>query len=156
MALLRVKPRFGRWTPYPGASRRRFFACGTLREVHLCDVICCMQVSGQNRTGVMPRATPSKSVGSNSRGGTTGNRKGGGTSRQKAKGGGQRSGTKTGTPKATGTRGKKGRGSSGGGGGNASTRMTPKATTRTSRKSQSRGSVDPSGGALQGDQATGT
>jgi len=102
----------------------------------------------------MPRATPSKSVGSNSRGGTSGNRKGGGTSRQKARGGGQRSSVKGGSSKATGTRGKKGAGSSGGGGGFASKRDMPKTTTRTSRKSMSRGSVSPSGGAMEGDQAT--
>ena len=39
----------------------------------------------------MPKATPSKSDGSNSRGGTTGNKKGGGTSRQKARGASERS-----------------------------------------------------------------
>ena len=42
----------------------------------------------------MPRATPSKSIGSNSRGGTSGNKRGGGTSRQKARGGSERSGGK--------------------------------------------------------------
>jgi hypothetical protein len=39
----------------------------------------------------MPKATPSKSVGSNSRGGTSGNKRGGGTSRQKARGASERS-----------------------------------------------------------------
>ena len=39
----------------------------------------------------MPKATPPKSVGSNSRGGKTGNKRGGGTSRQKARGGSERS-----------------------------------------------------------------
>jgi hypothetical protein len=102
----------------------------------------------------MAKARPSKSLGSKSRGGTSGNRKGGGTSRQKARGGGQRGGKETSASKATGTRGKKGSGSSGGGSGRASTRNAPRSTTRTSRKSQSRGRVSPGGAAMEGDEAT--
>ena len=49
----------------------------------------------------MPKATPSKSVGSNSRGGKSGNKRGGGTSRQKARGASQRTGGKKGVAKAS-------------------------------------------------------
>jgi hypothetical protein len=52
----------------------------------------------------MPRATPSKSVGSNSRGGKTGNKRGGGTSRQKARGASERTGGRKGAAKAASTR----------------------------------------------------
>ena len=55
----------------------------------------------------MPKATPSKSVGSNSRGGTSGNKRGGGTSRQKARGGSERSGGKKAVAKASSTRDQK-------------------------------------------------
>ena len=50
----------------------------------------CTHRPRRTRTAVMPKATPSKSVGSNSRGGTSGNKRGGGTSRQKARGASER------------------------------------------------------------------
>lgn len=76
----------------------------------------------------MPRATPSKSVGSNSRGGTTGNKRGGGTSRQKARGGAERSGGTSRTGKAKSTRDNKA-------GARAGAKAVAKRSNLTARKS---------------------